>query len=43
MKTLLDHGHIDLVETWGSDERIIESARAEKFPRTVALFDEGSR
>lgn len=25
--SLLDHGYIELVETWGSDERIIESAR----------------
>lgn len=24
---LLDHGYIELVESWGSDERIIESAR----------------
>lgn len=24
---LLDHGYIELVDTWGSDERIIESAR----------------
>jgi hypothetical protein len=24
---LLDHGYIELIETWGSDERIIESAR----------------
>jgi len=24
---LLDHGYIKLIETWGSDERIIESAR----------------
>lgn len=24
---LLDHGYIELVETWGSDERIIEAAR----------------
>lgn len=24
---LLDHGYINLVETWGSDERIIEAAR----------------
>lgn len=27
MKTVLDHGYIKLVETWGSDERIIEAAR----------------
>lgn len=26
-KVLLDHGYIALIETWGSDERIIESAR----------------
>jgi thymidylate synthase (FAD) len=25
--SLLDHGYIELVETWGSDERIIEGAR----------------
>jgi thymidylate synthase (FAD) len=25
--TLLDHGYIELIETWGSDERIVESAR----------------
>ena len=24
---LLDHGYVDLVETWGSDERIVEAAR----------------
>lgn len=24
---LLDHGYIELVESWGSDERIIEAAR----------------
>jgi hypothetical protein len=24
---LLDHGYIQLIEVWGSDERIIESAR----------------
>ncbi len=24
---LLDHGYIELIETWGSDERIIEAAR----------------
>lgn len=27
MKLLLDHGYIDLVETWGSDSSIIEAAR----------------
>lgn len=27
MKTILDHGYIQTVETWGSDERIIEAAR----------------
>lgn len=27
MKPLLDHGYISLIETWGSDERIIEAAR----------------
>lgn len=27
MKKLLDHGYVKLIETWGSDERIIESAR----------------
>jgi len=25
--TILDHGYISLIETWGSDERIIEAAR----------------
>lgn len=24
---VLDHGYVQLIETWGSDERIIESAR----------------
>lgn len=24
---ILDHGHVELVESWGSDERIIEAAR----------------
>ena len=24
---ILDHGYVELIETWGSDERIIESAR----------------
>lgn len=27
MKQLLDHGYLELIETWGSDERIIEAAR----------------
>jgi thymidylate synthase (FAD) len=27
MKKLLDHGYVSLIETWGSDERVIESAR----------------
>ena len=28
MKTpVLDHGYVELIETWGSDERIIEAAR----------------
>ncbi|MGW8145073.1 MAG: FAD-dependent thymidylate synthase [Anaerolineales bacterium] len=27
MKKLLDHGYIELVEVWGSDERFIEAAR----------------
>ncbi|MCA1841211.1 MAG: FAD-dependent thymidylate synthase [Actinobacteria bacterium] len=27
MTNLLDHGSLELIETWGSDERIIESAR----------------
>lgn len=27
MKQLLDHGYVSLVESWGSDERIIEAAR----------------
>lgn len=26
-RTVLDYGYVDLVETWGSDERIIEAAR----------------
>jgi thymidylate synthase (FAD) len=26
-KVILDHGYVKLVETWGSDERIIEAAR----------------
>lgn len=26
-ETVLDHGYVQLVETWGSDERIIEAAR----------------
>ena len=26
-KQILDHGYLQLVETWGSDERIIEAAR----------------
>jgi thymidylate synthase (FAD) len=26
-KQILDHGYLELVETWGSDERIIEAAR----------------
>lgn len=25
--TVLDHGYVELIETWGSDERIIEAAR----------------
>jgi hypothetical protein len=25
--TILDHGSLELIESWGSDERIIESAR----------------
>ena len=24
---VLDHGYVDLVETWGSDESIVEAAR----------------
>ena len=24
---VLDHGSVELIETWGSDERIIEAAR----------------
>jgi len=24
---VLDHGYVDLIETWGSDERIVEAAR----------------
>jgi thymidylate synthase (FAD) len=27
MKSVLDHGYVKLVESWGSDERIIEAAR----------------
>src|SRR3990167_987995 len=27
MKPILDHGYINFIETWGSDERIIEAAR----------------
>lgn len=27
MSSLLDHGYVRLVETWGSDERIVEAAR----------------
>lgn len=27
MKKILDHGYVELIETWGSDERIIEAAR----------------
>lgn len=27
MVRILDHGHLRLIETWGSDERIIEAAR----------------
>ena len=27
MIKVLDHGYVELIETWGSDERIIESAR----------------
>ncbi len=27
MRKILDHGYVQLVETWGSDERIIEAAR----------------
>ena len=27
MIRLLDHGYIKLIETWGSEERIIEAAR----------------
>lgn len=26
-RKLLDHGYIKRIETWGSDERIIEAAR----------------
>lgn len=25
--TLFDHGYVELIETWGSDERIVEAAR----------------
>lgn len=27
MKKILDHGYVELVETWGADERFIEAAR----------------
>jgi thymidylate synthase (FAD) len=27
MTKILDHGYVELIETWGSDERVIESAR----------------
>lgn len=27
MKKILDHGYVELIETWGSDERFIEAAR----------------
>ena len=27
MKTVLDHGYVQFIESWGSDERIIEAAR----------------
>ena len=27
MSSLLDHGYVRLIETWGSDERIVEAAR----------------
>lgn len=27
MRNVLDHGYIQLIETWGSDQRIVESAR----------------
>ena len=27
MTAVLDHGYVRLVETWGSDERIVEAAR----------------
>src|ERR1700693_5723146 len=27
MTDVLDHGYVNLIETWGSDERIIEAAR----------------
>ena len=27
MRKVLDHGHVELIETWGSDQRVIESAR----------------
>jgi hypothetical protein len=37
-REILDHGYLTVVEHWGSDERVI----AEHFPRTIALFDEGT-
>lgn len=27
MKKILDHGYLTLIESWGSDERIVEAAR----------------
>jgi len=27
MKKILDHGYVELIETWGADERFIEAAR----------------
>lgn len=27
LKSILDHGYLKLIETWGSDESIIEAAR----------------
>lgn len=26
-RQVLDHGYVQLIETWGSDERIVEAAR----------------
>jgi len=41
---ILDHGYISLIETWGSDERIIEAARmstAKGFQGWGSIHDQG--